>query len=134
MPGVHVARRPLRYEDPRGQNCQDIEGGCSEIEDRPVGASVTALNVSAAEYCSDMCLALVKIRNTRHNTRHNTYWVMLREYLCTDIWVKRTRMDIMQKSVTFFSTSELRYTNLKTVQIKNKTMWCAILSIRATIC
>ena len=27
------------------------------------------------------------------------------------IWVKRTRMDIMQNSVTFFSTSEPKYTN-----------------------
>ena len=30
------------------------------------------------------------------------------------IWVKRTRMDIIQNSVTFFSTSEPKYTNFKT--------------------
>ena len=33
------------------------------------------------------------------------------------ILVKRTRMDIMQKSVTFSLTLEFEYTNLKTVQI-----------------
>ena len=36
------------------------------------------------------------------------------------IWVKRTRMEIMQKSVIFFSTLQFEYTNLKTVQIKSK--------------
>ena len=34
------------------------------------------------------------------------------------IWVKRTRMDIMQNSVTF--SSELKYTNFKTGRIKTK--------------
>ena len=38
------------------------------------------------------------------------------------IWVKRTRMDIMQISVTFFSTSELKYTHLKTGPIISKNM------------
>ena len=38
------------------------------------------------------------------------------------IWVKRTRMDIMQNSVTFFSTSELKYTNFKTDPNKSKNM------------
>ena len=35
------------------------------------------------------------------------------------IWVKRTRMDIMQNSVTFFRTLEPNYTNLKTDPIKS---------------
>ena len=43
-------------------------------------------------------------------------------------------MDIMQKSVTFFSTLEFKYTNLKTVQIKSKNMQCTIISIRVIIC
>ena len=38
------------------------------------------------------------------------------------IWVKRTRMDVMQSSVIFFSTSEPNYTNLKTDPIKSKIM------------
>ena len=47
--------------------------------------------------------------------------------------VKRTRMDIMQISVTFFSTSEPKYTNLKTGLIKSKNMQCTIFSIRVII-
>ena len=50
------------------------------------------------------------------------------------IWVKRTRLEIMQKIVIFFSTSEIKYTNLKTVQIKSKNMECIILSIGVIIC
>ena len=39
------------------------------------------------------------------------------------IWVKRTRMDIMQHSVTFSSsTSELKYANFKTDPNKSKMM------------
>ena len=49
------------------------------------------------------------------------------------IWVKRTRMDIMQKSVTYFSTLELKYTNLITGLIKCKNIRCTILSIRVII-
>ena len=36
-----------------------------------------------------------------------------------DIWVKRTSKEIMQKSVTFLSTLQFEYTNLKTVKVKN---------------
>ena len=49
-------------------------------------------------------------------------------YIC----VKRIRMDIMQKSVVFF-TAALRYTNSKTGPIKIKYMQCTILSIRVII-
>ena len=38
------------------------------------------------------------------------------------IWVKRTRMEIRQKSVTFFSTLQFEYTIFKTVQIKSTNM------------
>ena len=51
-----------------------------------------------------------------------------------DIWVKRTRMEIMQKSVTFFSTLEFHCTNFKTVQIKSKIIQCTIFSIRVIVC
>ena len=39
----------------------------------------------------------------------------------------------MQKSFTSFSTSELKYTNLKTGLIKSKNTQCSILSIRVII-
>ena len=42
-------------------------------------------------------------------------------------------MDIMQNSVTFFSTLESKYTNLKTNLTKSKTMEWTILSIRVII-
>ena len=35
---------------------------------------------------------------------------------------KKNRMNIMQNSVTFFSTSELKYTNFKTGPNKSKIM------------
>ena len=38
------------------------------------------------------------------------------------IWVKRTRMDIMQNSVTFCSTSERKYTHFKTGPTQNNNM------------
>ena len=49
------------------------------------------------------------------------------------ILVKRTGMDIMQISVTFFSTLKLKYTHLKTGPIKSKNMQCTILSIGVII-
>ena len=38
------------------------------------------------------------------------------------IWVKSTRMDIMQNSVTFCSTLELKYTHFKTGPNQSKNM------------
>ena len=43
-------------------------------------------------------------------------------------------MDIMHHSVTFISTSELKYANFKTDPNKSKNMECTILSIRVIIC
>ena len=54
-------------------------------------------------------------------------------YPTNRIWVKRTRMDIMQNSVTFCSTSELKNTHFKTGPNQSKNMQCTILSIRFII-
>ena len=82
--------------------------------------------------CKNLIANLIESHNL--NLYIYIFYVKHLDTIQEPIWVKRTRMEIMQKMVFFFFFLEFEYINLKTVQIKSRNMQCTILSIRVIMC
>ena len=82
-------------------HCSPIEGSMSWIEGQQ-GDTLVSLFTSFYVSRPFPCDWRTNIYRNLIPTDFHTWW---------HIWVKRTRMDIMQNSITFFPTSKPKYTN-----------------------